>query len=329
MNITFPSYNKPSPHIRSARTSSRIMMHVLIALCFPAAAAVYFFGFRVIVMLVVGIVSALAFEFLYQKIRNKKVTVSDGSAAVTGMLMGLSLPTSAPLWALILGTAFAIIVVKQLPGGIGRNLFNPAVGGRVMLKIFFTPWITNWVLPGVDAVSTATPLEFIGHGVTTVSPEIPSLLNLFMGFDLGGNSGETSKLMILIGMVYLILFKIISPKIPLLYIGTVGLIMFLFSGFDVEYAAVHMLSGTLFFAAVFMATDYSSGAITPKGQVFFAIGCGVLTALFRILFNFPGGVGFAILTMNMIAPWIDKQCTPRIYGHKKPILVRGDREPQK
>lgn len=329
MNHQLPAYNKPSPHLRSARTSSRIMMHVLIALCMPSVAAVFFFGFRVVLMIVVGIASAVLFEYVFQRIRNKKTTISDGSAAVTGMLMGLSLPTSAPIWTLLLGTAFAIIVVKQLGGGIGRNLFNPAVGARVMLKIFFTPWITNWVLPGVDAVSTATPLEFIGQGVRTVPSGLPSLRNLFLGVELGGNSGETSKLMILIAMAYLVFFKIISPKIPLLYVGTVAVIMFLFSGFNVEFAATHILSGTLFFAAVFMATDYSSGAITPKGQTLFAIGCGVLTAIFRILFNFPGGVGFAILVMNMIAPWIDKQCTPRIYGHKKPILVRGDREPQK
>ncbi|MDO5522651.1 MAG: RnfABCDGE type electron transport complex subunit D [Bacteroidia bacterium] len=326
---SFALTNEPSPHIRSKRTSKGIMMHVLIALCFPAAAAVYFFGYRVLLMLVVGIGSAMLFEWIYQKIRNKKTTVADASAAVTGMLLALSLPVSAPLWTLVLGTAFAVIVVKQIGGGLGRNMFNPAVSARVMLKVFFTPWITNWVLPGVDAVSTATPLEFIGHGARTVSAEVPSLMNLFLGVDLGGNSGETAKLMILIGMLYLIFFRVISPKIPLLCMGSTALVMFLFSGFNIHFTAAHVLSGTLIFAAVFMVTDYSSGPITAKGQTIFAIGCGVLTAFFRIVFNLPGGIGFAIIIMNMVAPWLDKQFTPRIYGHKKALRVRGDREKEK
>ena len=280
-------------------------------------------------MLLIGISSSILFEYAYQKLRKKRITVNDGTAAVTGMLMGLSLPVTAPFWALLLGTAFAIIVVKQLGGGTGRNLFNPAVSARVMLKVFFTPWITNWVLPGggVDAVSTATPLEFIGHTARTVSPEVPSLWNLFLGIDLGGNVGETSKLLIIIGMIYLVVQKIITPAIPLLYIGTLAIIMFLYSGFNVDFMMTHVLSGTLFFAAVFMATDYSSGALTLKGKMFFAVGCGLLTAFLRIVFNLPGGVGFAIIAMNMIAPWLDKQCTPRIYGHEKIIRIRGSREP--
>lgn len=321
--------NEPSPHIKSKVTSRNIMLHVMIALCFPSISAVYFFGYRVVWMILVGIVSSIFFEFLYQKIRRKTVTVTDGSAAVTGMLMGLSLPVTAPFWSLLLGTAFAIVVVKQWGGGLGRNLFNPAVSSRVMLKVFFTPWITNWVLPGVDAVSTATPLEFIGHTARTVSEEVPPLWNLFLGVDLGGNVGETSKIMILIGMFYLIVTKVISPKIPFLYVATLALIMFLYSGFNLHFMAAHVLSGTLIFAAVFMATDYSSGALTPNGKILFAVGCGLFTAFFRIVFNLPGGVGFAIIIMNMIAPWLDKKCTPRIYGHAKSMPLRGIRELKK
>lgn len=307
----------PSPHWHSRQTSSKIMLHVIIALLFPTAAAVYFFGWRVLLMAAVGVITAVGFEYAFQLYRRQRITIGDNSAAVTGLLVALSLPVTAPLWTIILGNAFAILVVKQLPGGIGKNRFNPAVAARVMLKIFFTPWITNWVTPGVDAVSTATPLEYIGHFSDTVPAEVPSLMNLFLGVGLGGNVGETSKLAILLGMLYLILQKVISPKTPLLYVGTVAVITSIYGNSDFTYMMTHVLSGTLLFAAVYMATDYSSGSLTPDGQTVFAIGCGILTALIRIVFNFPGGVGYAILIMNALVPLLDKYLAPRIYGHKK------------
>lgn len=309
--------NGASPHIRTPRTTSQIMTEVLIALLFPAIGAVYFFGAKVLLMIALGMGTSVLSEYVYQKLTYKKITVNDRSALVTGALLGLSLPVSAPWWSVVIGSVFAIVIVKQVGGGIGKNVFNPAVAARVMLKAFFSPWITNWVLPGPDAVSTATPLEFIGGGATSVPDIIPSLRDLFFGFNLGGNVGETSKALILLGMLYLIVRRIINPKIPVLYIITTTLVMGLLSSFDFRFMMTHMLSGTLFFGATFMATDYSSGALTPEGKTVFAIGAGVLTALFRFLFTYPGGVGFAILIMNGLAPFIDQRFMPRIYGHKE------------
>ncbi|BAM48525.1 RnfABCDGE type electron transport complex subunit D [Amphibacillus xylanus] len=310
----------PSPHLFSKRTSAWIMQQVIIALIFPAIAGTYFFGLKVLIMLFVGIFSSVLFEYLYQKISRKKVTISDYSAVVTGMLIALSLPVTAPLWSIILGSGFAILIVKQIPGGIGRNVFNPAVAARVMLKLFFSPWITNWVTPEPDVVATATPLESIGYFSKTVPEEIPDLWDLFLGIGLGGNIGETSKLAILIGLAYLVIRGIINLKIPVLYVLTVAIIMSIYGDFSFTYMMSHVLSGTLLFGATYMATDYSSGPLTPDGKTVFAIGCGMLTAVIRIVFNFPGGVGFAILIMNALAPTIDKYLAPRIYGHKKRIL---------
>lgn len=306
----------PAPHHFAKNTSSWIMLQVIIALLFPTAAAIYYFGVRALVNVLLAVVCCISFEYLYQRIRKIRVTTGDFSAAVTGHLLGLSLASSVPLWAVIVGSAFAMFI-KHWGGGIGKNVFNPAVAARVMLKIFFTPWITNWVLPGPDAVSTSTPLTFINHFARNVPPSVNGLWDLFLGRDLGGNVGETSSLMIVIGMAYLIVRKIIEPKIPFLYVSTVALITFLYSGFDIEFMLTHVLTGTLLFGATFMATDYSSGALTPQGKTAFAIGCGILTALIRILFDFPGGVGFAILIMNGFAPFIDKKLAPRIYGHEE------------
>lgn len=325
----------PSPHIRSERTTSWIMNQVMIALIPPTIAATYFFGWWSLIMVGVGIGSAVLFEYLYQRLTYQEVKIIDGSAAVTGMLIGLSFPVTVSLWLVIFGSAFAIIIVKQVNGGIGKNQFNPAVSGRVVAKIFFTPWLANWVLPGgffgtgyrgVDTISSATPLEFIGDGARTVSTQVPGLWDLFLGRNLGGNIGETSTLAITIGMLYLIFRKIINPKIPILYILTTILVMGLWSSFDLNFMLAHALSGTLFFGATYMATDYSSGALTPEGKTWFAIGCGILTAFFRIAFDYPGGVGFAILIMNAVAPYMDQKLMPRIYGHKERPNVKFDRQ---
>ncbi|NLB21577.1 MAG: RnfABCDGE type electron transport complex subunit D [Clostridium sp.] len=307
----------PSPHIRNKKTTSHIMRDVLIALLFPLMAAVYFFGWQVLIMVALGMTTAIFSEYAYQKFTHQKITIKDNSALVTGALIGLSLPVTAPLWIVVIGSLFAIIVVKQWAGGIGKNYFNPAVAARVMIKAFFTPWITNWVLPGPDAISAATPLEYLGGGASTVAAAVPSLSDLLLGLNLGGNVGETSKLMIIIGMVYLIFRRVINPKIPLLFILTTTLVTGFYSGFNFDFMMSHALTGTLFFGATFMATDYSSGALTPEGKTVFAIGAGLLTGFFRIAFTYPGGVGFAILIMNALAPVIDQKLMPKIYGHKK------------
>lgn len=316
-----------SPHIRSPRSTTSIMLDVCIALLFPAVAATYFFGWRVPLMIILGIATAVLSETLWQLARKQELRWKDGSATVTGFLVGLSLPVTAPWWATVLGSVFAIVVIKQwIGGGLGLNRFNPAVAARVMLKAFFTPWITNWVLPGPDAVATATPLSYIGDGARTVAEEVPGLWELFLGHKLGGNVGETSALAITLGLIYLIARGVVEAKIPLLFIGTTTLVTGLWSGFDLQFMLTHALTGTLFFGAVYMATDYSSGALTPNGKTLFAVGCGLLTAVFRIGFDFPGGVGFAILIMNAVAPWLDRRLAPKIYGRRKRPELKFNRQ---
>ncbi len=317
---------EPGPHLRTGQTDAKIMRDVIIALLFPTAAAVYLFGSWVLVMCAVGVVSAVAFEAGYQKIVGKPITVSDYSAAVTGLLVALSLPTTAPLWSIVLGTAFAIVVVKQLPGGLGRNALNPAVAARVMLKIFFEPQITQWVMPGPDAVATATPLEYIGHFTRTVSSELPPLSDLFWGF-MGGGIGETSKFFILLGFAYLVLRRIIDLRVPLATVLGTAITVFLYSGFNFTFTAYHVLSGTLIFAAVYMVTDYSSGPLTIHARIVYAFLIGVLIAGLRILFQLPGGVGIAILTMNLFSGLLDRFATPRVIGHPKRKPVKSIRQP--
>ncbi len=304
----------PAPHLLSRQTDAGIMRDVIIALLFPTAAAVYLFGPAVLFMCALGIISAVAIEGGWQKITGKEITIRDGSAAVTGFLVALSLPVTAPLWSIVLGNVFAIVVVKQLPGGIGRNWFNPAVAARVMLKVFFEPQITQWVSPGPDAVTTATPLEYIGHFTRTVSPELPPPADIFWGF-MGGGMGEVSKFFILIGLAYLVKRKVIDFRVPTATVVGAAAVIFFYSGFNVTFTLYHVLSGTLIFAAVYMVTDYSSGPLNLRARIIFAFLIGVITALVRILFNLPGGIGIAILIMNAFSRYLDKVTRPRVTGH--------------
>lgn len=317
-----------NPQIRSPKTTAWIMQQVLIALLFPTAAAIYYFGVGALVNILIALVSALAFEYIFQTITHKPITLKDYSAAVTGLLMGLALPVSAPWWSLILGSFIAIIVVKHfIGGGLGKNRFNPAVSARVLLKVFLTPWITNWVRP-FDLMSTATPLQFIGNGATSLPTQVdlPSLWDMFLGLNLGGNIGETSKLAILIGCLYLVVRGVINIKIPLLVILSAMVTIGLYSGLNLEFMLAHVLTGTIMFAAVYMATDYSSGALTPIGQTIFAIGIGFITMTIRFFFDFPGGIGFAILIMNALAPLLDRYFAPRIYGYSERKVVKFNRQ---
>nr|WP_283409167.1 RnfABCDGE type electron transport complex subunit D [Anoxynatronum buryatiense] len=306
----------PAPHIRHSHTDREIMKKVVIACLLPTIAAVYLFGFRALLMALAGMISAVLFEALYQKVRGKEITVSDYSAVVTGLLLALALPVTAPLWSLILGTFFAIIIVKQLPGGLGKNPINPAVAARIALKLFFEPHITQWVMPGPDAVATATPIEYIGHFTRTIPVELPPLSDLFLG-SMGGGIGEVSKLFILFGCVFLVFNKIIDMRVPLATIAGAGVTAFLYSGMNLEYTAYHLLSGALFLGAVYMVTDYSSGPLTLKAKIFYAFMVGVLTIAIRILFNLPGGFGIALLIMNVVSRLIDKLFTPRVMGHSE------------
>lgn len=311
--------NRPNPQVRNKKTTAWIMRQVLIALCFPSISAIYFFGMQALINLLFSMLCAIIFEALYQYFAHQKITIHDGSAAVSGLLLGLSLVVTVPWWIIVVGNFIAIVVIKQFLGkGLGKNMFNPAVAGRVGLKIFFTPWITGWVLPlSADMISTATPLKFIGNKMTEVLPNtIPSLTDLFFGFNLGGNIGDTSKFAILLGGLYLVFRGVINLKLPIVTIVTVMLCFGLASNMNLELMLAHALSGTLFFAAFFMVTDYVSGALTPDGQTVFAIGVGFLTFVLRFFLNYPGGIGIAILIMNAFVPLIDKTFAPRIYGTK-------------
>ncbi|WYJ96789.1 electron transport complex protein RnfD [Enterococcus sp. DIV0212c] len=302
------------PHIREKWTSQWIMQQVLIALMFPTIAATYFFGWWSLVMVVVSIVACVGLEFSFQKIVHKKVTINDYSAVITGLLLALTLPVTAPLWTLLIGDFIAIIVVKQLTGGIGRNWLNPAVAARVLLKLFFSPWITNWVTPQPDVVATATPLVDLGNFAREVSLTTPDLFDLFMGFGLGGPIGETCKFALLLSAIYLIARRIINPLVPIFTLGSFYITILLYSGFNFSFANAHLLSGALIFAAVFMVTDYTTSPLTDKGKYIFAIGCGVLAVVLRIILDLPGGIGVAILVMNLLTPSINKYTVSRIYG---------------
>lgn len=304
---------KKAPFFRDKISSSMIMLHVLIALLPVIVTATIKFGYTSLLMVIVGGASSVAFEFLYQKFTKRDVQIKDLSALVTGVLVGLTYPVTAPIWIVILGSFIAIVLVKQLPGGIGKNTFNPAVFQRVFIKIILTPLMTNWVTPLPDLQATATPLEFIGNGQTSIAAGAPSMSSLFYG-QIGGGIGETVKWAIIIGYIYLIIVKIIDWKIPLATLSGLFLMGLLFSKSDYTYALYHVLSGTAIFAAVYMVTDYTSGPINPKGRIYYALAIGLITGIIRFAFGLPGGIGVAILILNMFAPSIDKVTTPRVFG---------------
>lgn len=306
-----------APFFRSPIKSQHIMRDVLVALIPVSIMSVVKFGLGALLLMVTGVISAVFFEYLYQKLTKKKPTISDLSACVTGLLVGLSYPVTAPLWVVILGSFIAIVLIKQLPGGIGKNMFNPAVFSRVFIKIILTPFMTNWVTPLPDMTSTATPLEFIGNGQNSLQQGLPSLYDLFMG-NLGGNIGETVKWAILLGFLYLVIRGVIHAWMPLASLAGLFLTVLLFGKSDYHYALYHLLSGTVLFASVFMVTDYTSGPINPKAKLIFALGVGILTGVIRYSFDLPGAVGVAILIMNVLAPLIDGFSAPKVFGYHRP-----------
>ena len=311
--------NLKAPFIKSKDRDASIMRDVLIALVPVSVMSIINFGYKSLVMMVVGMVSAVLFEYTFQKMMKKQVTIRDLSAVVTGLLLGLSLPPTAPLWILVFGTGVAIVLVKQMPGGIGRNTFNPAVFSRVLIKILFSSQITNWILPGTDAVSTATPLTYIGDAAQSIPKGAPSFYDLFMG-NIGGNIGEMVKWAILIGFIYLVVRRVISFWVPIATLTGLFLTTMLLGVSDIEFALYHVLSGTAMFAAVFMVTDYTSGPLNKKAKVYYGLMIGILTGLIRYSFDLPGGIGIAILIMNVFAPILDGICTPRVFGHKDRVI---------
>ena len=296
-----------SPHIHSGRSTAGIMRDVLIALLPATVAGVVIFGLSSLAVIAACLVSCVGFEFLYDLLMKKEQTVGDLSAAVTGLLLALNLPATTPIWQCVVGSFFAIIIVKCLFGGIGKNLVNPAITARVFMLVAFTS-VTAPAMPKiVDAVSGPTPLsaEVQGTGAT--------LSELFFGV-VGGAIGETCKAALLVGFIYLLVRRVITWHVPVAYIGSVFLLSLCYSSFDVNAALSLTLSGGLFIGAIFMATDYVTSPATSAGKLVFGIGAGLLTFLIRHFGAYPEGVSFAILIMNILSPYIDELTRYRVLG---------------
>ncbi len=312
-----------SPHAHAADGTRDIMLDVVIALIPAILGAVYFFGLRSLCVMAVSVAACIVFEWAYRKILRKDTTVGDCSAIVTGLLLAMVCPVTIPYWTIIIGDFFAIVVVKQLFGGIGCNFLNPALAGRAFL--FSYPVImTTWVAPytplkligsNVDAVTAATPMSFLHQSLL---PET-SVFDSFLG-SVGGCIGETSAVLLLIGGVYLVIRKVISPRIPVAYIATVAVIALLFPrGNDrILWLGYQVFSGGLMLGAIFMATDYATSPVTKGGQIVYGIGCGLITMFIRYFGSYAEGVSYAILIMNIAVLLLDKIGVPKRFGYVKP-----------
>ena len=304
-----------SPHIRGKRNTQNIMLDVIIALLPALIAGVIIFGMRALLVSLVCVAAAVAAEYLCGMIIYKRNTVKDLSSVVTGLLLALTLPATVPYWVAAIGSVFAIVVVKGLCGGLGKNIFNPALAARAFLVMFWPVYLVRFVAPGaVDGVASATPLH---HMVMPALPE-ESLGQMFMG-NIGGCIGEVCTLALLIGGIYLVVRGVISFRIPAAYLGTVAVLTLVFSKGDnaILWMLYSLLGGGVVLGAFFMATDYATSPVTPKGQIVYGIGCGVLTVIFRYFGLFPEGVTYAILLMNACAWGFDRFMAPRRFGTKK------------
>src|SRR5690554_892406 len=298
-----------SPHIKSDESVKRTMLDVIIALVPAMIGSVYFFGFDAIRLLLVTVIAALIFEFGIQKLFKKPVRIMDLSAVVTGILLALNLPAGTPWWVAVFGAAFAIIIVKEFFGGIGQNFMNPALGARAALVASWPGIMTAYTNP--DGISAATPLGILKAG----EGSLPAIQRMVFG-DIGGVIGETSAILLLIGGLYLIIRNVIDWKIPVVYIATTTVVLMLL-GVDSSNLIYHVMGGGLILGAFFMATDYASSPVTPKGKIIFALGCGLLTALIRVKGGLPEGVSYSILIMNVATPLIEKLTRPKVFGEVK------------
>lgn len=299
-----------SPHIHSGRSTAGIMRDVLIALAPATVAGIVLFGARAFLVLALSVASCIFFEFLFNLIVKKEQTVGDLSAAVTGLLLGLNLPASIPLWQCMVGSAFAIIIVKCLFGGIGCNLVNPAVTARVFMLVSFGSMTVQAFPAVVDVTASATPLADIAAG------NVLKLADLFLGLH-GGAIGETCALALLIGLAYLLVRRVITWHIPVSFVGTVFVLTLLVEGMDATRALAAVLSGGLLIGAIFMATDYVTSPATAKGKLVFGLGAGLITFLIRYFGVYPEGASFAILFMNILTPYIDMLTAHKVFGRAK------------
>lgn len=324
-----------SPHVRSEETTSRIMWSVSAALLPAAIMGSYFFGAGAVMTVALCIISAVLSEYIYQKALNKNITVNDGSAFLTGLLLGLNLPPSVPFYIPFIGSFVAVVITKQLFGGLGYNIFNPALIGRAFLLISFPKLMTIWSEPAsafllFDAKTTATPLGILKEeGYAKLIEVFGDQMSLYTQLLIGhrpGSIGETSSVALLLGAAFLFYKRYITWHIPLSFLGTAALIAWIFGGKGALFAGdplLHLLSGGMILGAFFMATDYVTTPSVKNGQILFGIGCGFLTMLIRLKGGYPEGVMFAILIMNCFAPLIDRGFKSKIFGARK--TPKGDK----
>lgn len=308
-----------NPHIRNNEDTRSLMLDVIIALMPALAMSVYVFGVTTLISAVVSVAGAVFFEWLYRKLLKKPQTIGDLSAALTGLLLSMVCPPTLPYWMLLVGDFFAIFVVKQLYGGIGKNFLNPALAGRAALVACYASQMTSWAAPRtVDAVTAATPLAMIKAGEFEALTAQYSLSDMFIGL-IGGSAGEVSAMMLLIGGLYLIFRRVISWHTPVAYIGTVAVLTFLFpQGNDaLTYMLYNVFGGGLMLGAFFMATDYVTSPVTKEGQLIYGLGCGLLTVFIRYFGSYPEGVCYSILIMNCLVWIIDKYTKPTRFGVDK------------
>lgn len=310
-----------SPHIRSNDKTSTIMRDVVIALTPATIFGIYIFGWNALMVVALAIVSSVLCEALMQKLRKRPITINDWSAVVTGLLLAMNLPAGTPWWMVIIGSVFAIAIAKHAFGGLGHNFINPALAARAFLMSGWLGRMTSYTVPKLHTISQATPLNVIkqalaeGDALDAVK-DTASLGDMFFG-NIGGVIGETSALLLILGGLYLIFRGVITYRIPVFYIGTVAILSFFLYGFDLELVLYLLLGGGLMLGAFFMATDYSSSPINPRGQIIFAVGCGLLTVIIRRFGGYPEGVSYSILLMNVAAPLIEKYSSPKVFGGGK------------
>lgn len=307
-----------APHVRAKDSTGRVMLYVIIALLPASLFGIYNFGVKALLLILLTIAACVASEWIFNKIVHKKNTIDDLSAVVTGLLLALNFPVGLPWWEAIIGGVFAIIIVKMMFGGLGQNFMNPALGGRCFLLIAFAADMTNFNVTknGVDVYTGATPLALIrSEGLSAVN-----VMDMLTG-KIAGTIGETSVIAVLIGAIILILFGVINLRIPAAYIVSFAVFVFIFGAqrFDVTYVVAQLCGGGLMLGAFFMATDYVTSPITPRGQILFGICCGILTGLFRCFGANAEGVSFAIILSNLLVPLIEKITVPRAFGVEKPV----------
>ncbi len=298
-----------SPHIRGNNSTAVVMRDVLIALLPALLASVWLFGMRALMLTLVCAAFAVGSEYVFQKASGRPITVNDYSAAVTGVILAFNLPSTLPYWMAALGSVIAIVVVKQLFGGLGRNFANPAITARIVLLVSFAGPMTTWAVPkpvSPDFITGATPLGMMASGNVGA---LPSLSQMFLGIR-GGSLGETCSAALLLGLAYLLYRKVITWHIPAAFVGTVAVLTAVLG----ENPLYHVLSGGLLLGAVFMATDYTTSPFTDKGKLIFGAGCGILTVIIRVFGNYPEGVSFAILLMNILCPHIDNWTRNKALG---------------